>query len=48
MQAIYDMCEPAGSDEPNTVSLLVGPEMTPPDVVTRILEIQQAQTNADL
>ena len=48
MQTIYDMCETAGSDEPNTVRLVVSPKMTPEDVVNRILDIQQDQSTADL
>ena len=31
------MCKPAGEDEPRTVGLTVTPEMTPHDVVARIL-----------
>ena len=43
MQDFYELFEPAGSDEPNTVSMVVSPVMTPHDVVTRILEIQRDQ-----
>ena len=41
VQAVSDLCEPAGSDEPHTARLLVSQSMTPQDVVTRILQIQR-------
>ena len=41
MQVAYDLFEPARPDEPHTVNMVVSPQMTPQDVVTRIIQIQQ-------
>ena len=35
----YDVYEPAGEDEPNTLDVLVTPEMTRDDVVNKILNM---------
>jgi len=40
-KAIYALSEPAGEEEPNTIDLKVTPEMTPDDVVQKILELSQ-------
>ena len=39
------MCKPAGEDEPRTMGLTVTPEMTPHDVVARILGQEQKANN---
>ena len=39
------MCKPAGEDEPRTVGLTVTPDMTPHDVVARILGQDQKANN---
>jgi len=38
-KAIYDLSEPAGEEEPNTIDLKVSLDMTPEDVVLKILEL---------
>ena len=37
-QAVYDLCEPAGEDEPNTSEVKVVPGKTPEDIVEMVLE----------
>ena len=44
-QVFFDMCKPAGEDEPRTFGLTVTPEMTPHDVVARILGQEQKANN---
>jgi len=39
LQAVYDLSEPAGEEEANTIDLKVTPDMTPDDVVQKILEL---------
>ena len=43
---MFEICKPAGEDEPRTLGLTVSPDMTPQDVVARILlgEEQPANT----
>jgi len=38
-KAVYDLSEPAGEEEANTIDLKVTPDMTPDDVVQKILEL---------
>ena len=38
LQAIYNICQPAEEEETRTVGLKVTPEMSPKDVVAKILE----------
>ena len=37
MQAIYELCDPAGPEEPNTVTVTVEDGHSPEQVVTNIL-----------
>ena len=39
LSSVYQFYEPAAEDEPNTIDLRITPEMSPVDVVNRILEI---------
>merc|ERR1719193_1497236 len=45
MEVFFDMCKPAGEDEPRTMGLTVTPEMTPHDVVAQILGQDQKANN---
>jgi len=38
MKAVYDLCEPAGDDEPNTWEVMVTPDMTREDILKMVLE----------
>ena len=38
-QPIYENCESAGDDEPNTIGFGVGPGDTPQQVVEKILDL---------
>ena len=38
-QAIYEISDPAQEDEPNTLALMVTPDMKPGDVVQKVLQI---------
>jgi len=38
-KAVYDLSEPAGEEEANTIDLKVTPDMTPDDVVQKILKL---------
>jgi len=38
-KAVYDVSEPAGEEEANTIDLKVSLDMTPDDVVQKILEL---------
>merc|ERR1711915_52985 len=42
LKKIYEMCEPMGTSESNTVSIDVSPEMTPDDVVGLVMQSQKA------
>ena len=39
LSSVYEFYEPAAEDEPNTIDLRITPEMSPVDVVNRILEM---------
>merc|ERR1712179_332308 len=43
MKAFYDFCKPAEAGEPNTLRIRVTPDMTPQDVIKRILAGPQDQ-----
>ena len=38
-QAIYEISDPAQEDEPNTLALMVTPDMKPGEVVKKILQM---------